>query len=230
MRITVNFGLLSSGSTLMVFTMPFVLIIVYGVQFFYLRTSRQMRILGLEAKSPLYRHFTETLEGISTIRALGWYEAFEKEAIEYLEESQKPDYLRKCLALWLGTVLDLLSCSLAVALTAIALLIPQSSNAGSLGVGLTTAMAFSGALNQCIMSWTSAESSLGSIARTRTFEQTTPNENEGEHVDPGDNWPEGEMEVSDMTVVYKDETVALKKINFAVASGRKLGICGRTGR
>lgn len=178
----------------------------------------------------MYRHFTETLEGLATIRAFGWQDAFEKEAIECLEESQKPDYLRKCTAQWLSIILELLGSTLAVTLTAVALLNPWSSDAGSLGVGLSTATIFTAVLNSLITNWTKAESSLGSIARTRTFEQTTPSENNSETIDPGDNWPVGNVEVSNITIVYKDGTAAVKKVEFAVEQGQKLGICGRTGR
>jgi len=35
-----------------------------------------MRLLDLEAKSPLYSHFIESLSGLVTIRAFGWGETF----------------------------------------------------------------------------------------------------------------------------------------------------------
>jgi ATP-binding cassette subfamily C (CFTR/MRP) protein 1 len=55
------------------FTMalPFVFIIRYILQKFYLRTSRQIRIMDLEAKSPLYSNFLETLAGRITFRSFG---------------------------------------------------------------------------------------------------------------------------------------------------------------
>lgn len=36
-----------------------------------------MRLLDLEAKSPLYSHFIESLSGLVTIRAFGWGENFQ---------------------------------------------------------------------------------------------------------------------------------------------------------
>jgi ATP-binding cassette, subfamily C (CFTR/MRP), member 1 len=53
-------------------TFPIILTLFYVVQKFYLRTSRQLRFLDLEAKSPLYTNFLETLSGLATIRAFGW--------------------------------------------------------------------------------------------------------------------------------------------------------------
>jgi ATP-binding cassette subfamily C (CFTR/MRP) protein 1 len=52
--------------------LPFVAIVVYILQKFYLRTSRQIRLMDLEAKAPLYTNFLETLSGLVTIRAFGW--------------------------------------------------------------------------------------------------------------------------------------------------------------
>lgn len=46
--------------------------VVYLIQKFYLRTSRQLRQLDLETKSSLYTQFTETIIGLTTIRAFGW--------------------------------------------------------------------------------------------------------------------------------------------------------------
>jgi len=84
------------------------------LQKFYLRTSRQMRLLDLEAKSPLYSHFIETLSGLTTIRAFGWTEIFREQNLALLDTSQKPYYLLFCIQRWLGLVHDLLVTALAV--------------------------------------------------------------------------------------------------------------------
>ncbi|KAF3402447.1 Metal resistance protein YCF1 [Talaromyces pinophilus] len=52
---------------------------VYLIQKFYLRTSRQLRLLDLETKSPLYTQFTETISGLTTVRAFGWQRYFQDE-------------------------------------------------------------------------------------------------------------------------------------------------------
>lgn len=84
-----------------------------------LGTSRQMRHLDLEAKSPLYRHFTETGSGVVTIRAFGWEEAFLQENQKLLDYSQKPYYLLFCIQRWLAVVMDLFVAGIAVVLVSI---------------------------------------------------------------------------------------------------------------
>ncbi len=41
-----------------------------------------MRLLDLEAKSPLYSHFIESLSGLVTIRAFGWDENFQVDSLQ----------------------------------------------------------------------------------------------------------------------------------------------------
>ena len=225
-----DLALVSVGSSYMVITVPFVLLILFWLQKFYLRTSRQMRLLDLEAKTPLYRQFTETLEGLATIRSFAWQTPLELEMTKAIDESQKPYYLLFCVQLWLNVTLDLVSSTMAVILVTLALCVPTSSDPGLIGIGMSTAMMLTGTLQNVIQAWTHAEVSLGSIARTRTFEKETPNENPEEANEPGFGWPQGNVQALNLSVTYKTGTTALKQVNFEIERGQKFGICGRTGR
>ena len=61
-------GVASSWASL---SFPIILIALFFIQKFYLRTSRQLRFLDLEAKSSLYTQFMEMLSGVATVRAFG---------------------------------------------------------------------------------------------------------------------------------------------------------------
>ncbi|UKZ72509.1 hypothetical protein TrVFT333_000139 [Trichoderma virens FT-333] len=63
-----EFILIVLGARYLAATLPVALIILYSLQKFYLSTSRQLRILDLQAKAPLYRQLLETIEGLATIR------------------------------------------------------------------------------------------------------------------------------------------------------------------
>lgn len=67
-------------------TIPILVVVGYCVQRVYLRTSRQVRLMDLEAKAPLCTHFLETMAGIVTVRAFGWTEAYRKRNGELLSE------------------------------------------------------------------------------------------------------------------------------------------------
>jgi ATP-binding cassette, subfamily C (CFTR/MRP), member 1 len=200
-----NVILICLGASYVAAAIPGTLLVLYLIQRFYLRTSRQMRLLDLESKSPLIQHFTETIEGHETIRAFGWQEFYNRAALARLDVSQKPYYLLYCIQRWLNFVLDCVVGVLAVVLVAIALSVPQSSSGGALGVALTSVLMFNTSLKQMITNFTQAETSLGSISRTAAFERDTPSEDSlDENIDPGPDWPSsGEVNISSMGVVYR---------------------------
>ena len=105
---------------------PFIVLAFYALQKVYLLTSRQLRFLDLEARSPVYTHFLECLEGLSTIRAFGWSLAAQDMEIERLDISQKPYYLLYCLQRWLSLVLDFMVAAVGIVVVALAVRVPQS--------------------------------------------------------------------------------------------------------
>ncbi|PYH68010.1 uncharacterized protein BO88DRAFT_405908 [Aspergillus vadensis CBS 113365] len=224
-------ALISLGSSYMALTIIPCLLVLYCAQKVYLRTSRQLRFLDLEAKSPLYTMFVETLDGISTIRGLGWQRSFVAECLRRLDDSQKPYYLLYCIQRWLNVVLDLLVACLAVILIALATSLRSSTDPGKLGVSLTAIMAFSQTLQEVVTSWTGLETSLGAIARTRSFEMKTPSEHQPQRpVIPSSTWPvEGKIEIMSLSDSYDGVTRALDDINLTINPGEKVVIRGRTG-
>lgn len=124
----------------MVATVPILLLVLYYLQRIYLRTSRQLRLLDLESRSPLYSHFLETLEGLSTIRAYGWETQFRYINLKRLDDSQKPYYLMFCIQRWLGLVLDLVVAAMAVIVVSLAMTLKGTTTVGLLGVSLNNVM------------------------------------------------------------------------------------------
>jgi ATP-binding cassette, subfamily C (CFTR/MRP), member 1 len=157
--------------------LPVVIAVLYFLQKYYLRTSRQIRLLDLEAKSPLYSHFLETVQGVTTIRAFGWQKEFANINLELLDQSQKPFYLMFCIQRWLALVLDLIVAGLAVVLMVMIVKLRDDLDPGFVALALLNVMSFNNNLTAVIQMWTALETSLGAIARLRTFGMTTPSEN-----------------------------------------------------
>ncbi|KAK6837205.1 hypothetical protein RU639_001361 [Aspergillus parasiticus] len=112
--------LIAQSSPWTAFTFFPLLAIFYAIQKFYLRTSRQIRHLDLEAKSPLFTSIIETCDGITTIRAFAWQETFHQLNMSLIDESQKPFYLMYSIQCWLTLVLNLLVMGVVVVLVALA--------------------------------------------------------------------------------------------------------------
>ncbi len=183
---------------------PLLIAAMYFLQKFYLRTSRQMRFLDLECKSPLYTHFTETAEGIATIRAFGWQQYFMQENLNRLDVSQRPYYLLFCIQRWLNLVLLIMVGIMGVAVVTLSTTLDKMTTPSRLGVALSAVVTFNANLTSLMMFWTQMETSIGAIARIKSFQTGTENENkEGETLVPPQDWPsKGEIEFRNVSVSY----------------------------
>jgi ATP-binding cassette subfamily C (CFTR/MRP) protein 1 len=197
-------ALIAQGSSYTGLVIPVVAAALYALQKVYLLTSRQLRFLDLEARSPVYTHFLECLEGLSTIRAFGWSQAAQAIEIDRLDISQKPYYLLYCLQRWLMLVLDLIVAAVSIAVVALAVRIPSQSSGAAIGIALNNILGFNQALRVLVDSWTQVETSLGSIARIKNFEETTSSEDQPEESEtPPQSWPEkGKIEFKDIRASY----------------------------
>jgi ABC-type multidrug transport system fused ATPase/permease subunit len=198
-----SIALVSVGSPYLAAAVPVIFIIVYMIQKFYLATSRQLRLLDLEAKSPLFTHFTETVRGISTVQAFGWQEAYYEDALCLLDASQRPSYLLLTAQRWLNVVMNLVVAGIATVLVAFAVHVNKSLP-GAVGVGLVSLLGLNEQLALLVLSWTSLEVSLGAIARLRDFERDTPQERPTRGVnDSVSHWPtQGRIEVHNLQATY----------------------------
>ncbi|THV45348.1 hypothetical protein BGAL_0499g00020 [Botrytis galanthina] len=205
---------------------------VVVLQKFYLRTSRQMRLLDLEAKSPLYSHFIETLSGLTTIRAFGWTEKFREQNLAFLDISQKPYYLLFCIQRWLGLVLDLLVTALAVILMVLIVKLRTDISPGYVGLALLNVMTFNQSLTLIIKEWTLMETAVGAVSRLKSFAATTVSENLSSEVESvPEDWPAfGAIEFKNVKASYTSTSVpVIHDLNLSIKAGEKIGICGRSG-
>lgn len=181
---------------------PILAATLFLVQRYYLRTSRQVRLIDIEAKAPLYKHFIETAEGVASIRAFGWVSAFRDKNRDILNRSQRPFYILLCIQQWLSLVLDLVVGALAVILVAIATSGKAGLSAGALGVALVLTLEFNSLLTQCIQAWTKLETSIGAVARVQKFVKDTPPEASGP-LSVSSEWPlQGAIQFQNITASY----------------------------
>ncbi|RVX70090.1 hypothetical protein B0A52_06262 [Exophiala mesophila] len=222
----------ASGSGYFAAIIPVLLGSLYVIQKYYLRTSRQMRLLDLEEKAPLYTLFGETAAGLASIRAFGWTDRFADRNLVLLDRSQRPFYLMFCIQRWLALVLDLLVAGLVTVLVIIVVVRRDSMDPGLVGLGLLSAVSLSNSLTELVKTWTSLETSVGAISRLQEFARTTESEHkplEVQTVRP--TWPEnGEVDFRGFEASYSIQSpLVLRDIDLRIRLGEKIGICGRSG-
>ncbi|KAF6825097.1 ABC multidrug transporter [Colletotrichum plurivorum] len=231
---TAGAALIMVGAKYLAAAIPVCLIALYCLQAFYLRTSRQMRFLDLQAQAPLLNKLIETIDGLPTIRAFGWRGAYRDASLHLLDESQRPYYLLFCIQRWLTLVLDIFVGAIAVLLVSLAMMIPDATSTGAIAIALYNVLNFNTSLAELITNWTELETSLGAISRLRTFESRTPAEQgpaEGDAEDVPPQWPSrGHIEIRNITASYSPETrPVLRDVSLDIGPGDKVAICGRTG-
>lgn len=232
----VDIGIISSGSKYAAPIIPIFIVVLYLLQYFYLRTSRQLRLLDLESNSPLYTHFTETSNGVQHIRAFHWQEEFIQQCAVKLQRAQKPYYYLFSIQRWLTLVLGLSTFAIAVVLVTFALNFTESTSETALGLALLNLITFSASIADFIDSWVDLETSLGAIQRVRKFTTSTPVEDDIDTFDNAqlENWPEtGLVEFHSVSASYKPlgETTkrVLDQMSVSIPAGSKVAVTGRTG-
>lgn len=223
--------LLAIVQPLITVTLPFTIAAVYVIQKVYLATSKQLRFIDLETRALVNANFLETLEGVSTIRAFGWQQAFIDKNTSKLDLSMRPDYLLMCIQRWLDLVLDLIVPGLALGIIGLAIALKGTTTGGQIGIALNVVLKANAYILRLITAFTKLETSLGAISRLRAFEQEVqPEEKPGMLNFAPASWPaNGVVEFTDFSARYNASTLALQSINVSIAAGTKVGVVGRTG-
>ncbi|KAK3903067.1 ABC transporter [Staphylotrichum tortipilum] len=224
-------ALIGYGSIYAAISFPIVLVSLYFIQMVYLRTSRQLRLMDIETKAPLYSLFEESLSGLATIRAFGWQDALNDRNYRLLDSSQRPFYLLFAVQRWLTLVLDLVVAAIAVMLMILVVQLRGTMAAGGVGLALLNVIQFSQNIKLLVTFWTTLETHIGSVARIRSFTGTAVPEDlprEDQPAPPG--WPSaGAMEFDNLSAAYNPDELVLKNVSISIKPGEKIGICGRTG-
>ena len=212
---------------------PVWFIALYLIQKFYLRTSRQLRFLDLEAKSPLYSQFTEILAGLITVRAFGWQRQLEEKNRDMLDQSQKPFYLLFAVQRWLQLVLDLVVAAVAVMLMVLVVELRGVMSGAYVGVALLNVVLFSQYLKLLLQYWTQLETHIGAVSRIKNFAKATTAEDSADENQkpPPRSWPaQGAITFDSVSANYDTSSQpVLKNLTLSIQAGEKIGICGRTG-
>ena len=198
-------ALVAAGSYFTAISFPFLLVALWIVQHFYLRTSRQIRFMDLEAKSPLYALFTESVSGLATLRAFGWRGALEEKNYKLLDRSQRPYYLLYAIQRWLTFVLDMFVAGIAVLLIILVTQLRGTLQSAMIGVAFVNIILFSQNLKMLMFFWTNLETHIGAIARIRSFTTSTASEHEPQEKEvPSSSWPsQGTIAFEGVSAGYK---------------------------
>lgn len=233
-----SFGVLGAVSVIVSVT-PFFLVVVlplaylyYYVQQYYLSCSRELQRLDSTTKSPIFAQFSETLNGITTIRSFGVVENFIRENDRKLDLNTQAYFASVTTNRWLSVRLEFV-CTCVVSTAALFCVIEKDNiSPGLAGLSLTYALNLTGILNWLVRQSSEVETQIVSVERVNEY---TELQEEGPYDVPSKRipkqWPhEGAIEFRSVVLRYRAGLdPVLKGISFKVQPREKVGIIGRTG-
>ncbi|XP_017782317.1 PREDICTED: multidrug resistance-associated protein 1 isoform X1 [Nicrophorus vespilloides] len=208
-------------------------IIYYFIQRFYVATSRQLKRLESVSRSPIYSHFGESVTGAVAIRAFG-------EEARFISESEaKVDFNQICYHpsiianRWLAVRLEMVG-NLIILFAALFVVLgrDEEQSAGLVGLSISYALQVTQTLNWLVRMTSDVETNIVAVERIKEYGETAQEAPwEIENKTPSSLWPEtGSVEFKDYSVRYREGLdLVLKRVNFSVRGGEKVGIVGRTG-
>jgi ABC-type multidrug transport system fused ATPase/permease subunit len=216
---------------LLLFLVPIFIVYTF-IQRYYVATSRQLARLDSATKSPIFSHFSETLTGVSTIRAYESQQRFVKRMHKNMDDNNIYVLIANYADRWLGLRLDLIGNIITALASLFAVFSRNSLSAGLVGLSISLSLSISQALNFFVSMGANFEANITALERIKEYvdiPQEADWKIEGTNLDP--KWPDkGRIRFENYGVKYRAELdYVLKDINTEIEPGEKIGIIGRTG-
>lgn len=209
-----------------------VFVLYYLIQAFYVATSRQLKRLESVTRSPIYTHFSETLSGVSTIRAYGAQERFVQESNQRVDHNQMCYYPSTISNRWLAVRLELCGNLIVLSAALFAVFGSDHLDGGIVGLSLSYALSITATMNWMVRMSCEFETNIVAVERIMEYTRS-PTEAAWEipGAKPPPEWPkDGEVQFRDYATRYREGLdLIIKDITVFVAPGEKVGIVGRTG-
>ncbi|KAI6039822.1 ABC transporter [Pisolithus marmoratus] len=210
-----------------------VLVVYCCVAIFYRSSARELQRIDAILRSSLYAHFSETLSGLTTIRAYGEVGRFKNENHELVDIENRAYWLAVTNQRWLGIRLDLLGAVLTFSVALLAVGTRFSISPGQTGLVLSYVLGVQQSFGWAVRQFADVENNMNSVERVVHYadevDQEAPHDVDSAAVP--ETWPsEGRMVMNDVVMRYRPELPpVLKGLNMTIVPREKIGIVGRTG-
>ena len=194
-----------------------------------------MKRLESVTRSPIYSHFSETLNGVFTIRAYGATDRFISDSNHIVDTNQRCYFPSFIANRWLALRLEICGNLIIFFTATFVVLARENLKPGFVGLIMTYALSVTQTLNWLVRMTSEMETNVVSMERIGEYcENVTEKEwTRPENVDPTvpADWPsKGDITFCSYSVRYRDGLdLVLNDISLKVVPGEKIGIVGRTG-
>ncbi|XP_072027036.1 ATP-binding cassette sub-family C member 9-like [Amphiura filiformis] len=202
------------------------------LQRFFLATSRELQRLESITRSPVYAKFSETLAGLSTIRAYRDEVKFQNTMLDAIDANLTASIYRATATQWLAVRLDFIGAIMVLlaGLTSLTVAILGDLEPSWVGLAIAYALSAGMFLNYLIRHSTMVEMEMNAVERVIHYIHIPTEDYQGVN-NPAPTWPqEGSISLDKVSARYAtDLDQVLHEVSVHIQAGQKIGICGRTG-
>ena len=144
---------IGSGTPIFLSLVPPLVIIFSMVQIYYIASSRSLKRIDSVSRSPIYQHFSETLTGVSTIRAMNAGPRFILDNAQKTNVSANAYFTFIMSNRWLQVRLEALGATIVLAAGLFAVVSRNSLNTSTVGLSITYALSITEELTWAIRSY-----------------------------------------------------------------------------
>ncbi|KAG6873113.1 hypothetical protein C0995_002776 [Termitomyces sp. Mi166 len=227
------------GTVVLVFyTFPYLgiifapmIVLYWMVSVYYRRTSVETKRLDSLIRSTLYGSFSETLTGLSTIRAYRAQDRAIKAADAGLDLENRAYYMTISIQRWLSVRLDMFGNILVLGIALFAAGFRNTVDPSKIGVVLSYTLSITQVFSDMIAQFAQNEQNMNAVERVLHYAELPPEGDATTSNDPPASWPcQGHISFNNVKFAYREGLpLVLKGVTFDVKPGEKVGIVGRTG-
>jgi len=206
----------------------FILFVI--VQRFFIASCRELQRLECVTRSPVLAHISQTLSGLTTIRAFGAQTRFVGECFEKIDANQLPFMFYQTTNVWMGIRLDILAACvvLAASLSAITSCILGHIEPGMVGLVIAYAMMMSSYFNWTMRGLSETEIYFNSVERVVQYCELEREEDISSaakvDVHIPDNWPTcGDLQFKSVSLTYDScQAAVVHDVSLHILPGQKV--------
>ncbi|KAG6856152.1 hypothetical protein H0H87_007058 [Tephrocybe sp. NHM501043] len=206
-------------------------VIYWIISVYYRSTSVETKRLDSLMRSTLYATFSETLTGLSTIRAYRAQDEAVKDADNGLDLENRAYYMTISIQRWLTIRLDVLGNVLVFGIALFAAGFRNTVDPSKIGVVLSYTLSITQVFSDMVAQFAQNEQNMNAVERVLHYAELAAEGDVTTPSDPPMSWPShGRMTFENVKFAYrKGLPLVLKGVTFNVNPGEKVGIVGRTG-
>lgn len=225
-------ALIAYSAPTFLLAIPFLSVIVYIVQDYYIKSAGSLTRLFSISKSPLFQHFSQSLTGVSTIRVTkGLHERFifQNEVLADVVVDRMNMIL--ILSRWLQVRLEVLAAVAVFLFTSLAVVNAHRLDSSLMGLTFMYGLGITTLTNYLVRTVSEVRNLLVSVERIQEYSKRPTEAPTETGVCLPQSWPQqGLVVFKNYSTRYRTGLdLVLKDVTFSVEPGQKIGIVGRTG-